>query len=421
MVRRLIPTLLVVTLGCGDEAPELANADYSVRDSAGVTIIENTRPLWGDDEGWRLSSDPVLTIRGAAETDTDATGLLLDPTNVYRTADGRYVVGDGDQAGWDAVLVYDSAGQFLYQCGREGQGPGEFGQLWWVAPYRGDSVAAFDMAGQTLAVFDEECRFGREIRIPTWAVEIPRGTFGYVHGADAVFADGSVLAYPRGAVDISPGPGPVWYKHTLLRVHPDGQAWDTLGVFGISQQWWSGTEQKPYWFGLLSHTAVYGDDLYYATGEAFEVQVFDRAGTLDRVIRRIYERRPVAASDRSDLESWYLDQVGQSREGGEQVLERVRAQMRGASYAETKPALSDLLVDADGNLWVEEFRWIAPGLYGPNPRPVQWSVFDPDGRWLGDVEVPAGFMLQTVSDGYAMGLVEEEFGTERLEVYELLR
>ncbi len=421
MVRRLIPTMAWVVIACADDPPEVTGSAHTVRDSAGITLVENTRPLWGDDQGWRLSRDPVLTIRGAAETDADATGLLLDPTNVYRTADGRYVVGDGDQTGWDAALVYDSTGRFLYQCGREGQGPGEFGQLWWVAAYRGDSIAVFDMADRTVAVFDEECHFGREIRIPTWAVDTPRGTMGFVNGADAVFADGSVLAYSRGAVDISTGPGPVWYKHTLLRVHPDGQAWDTLGVFGISQPWWTGTDQEQYWFSLVSHRAVHGDELYYATGEAFEVQVFDRTGALNRVIRRDYRRRTVTASDRSDLETWYLDRASQSPERYEGMLERIKARMRDARYAETKPALSDMFVDSEGGVWVEEFRWIAPGYNSPNPRPAQWSVFNSDGRWLGDVEVPAGFMLQMVSDGYAMGLVEEEFGTEGLEVYELHR
>ena len=47
----------------------------------------------------------------------------------------------------------------------------------------------------------------------------------------------------------------MWYRPPLLRVFPDGETWDALGVFGINETWWTGTEQKQYMFGLRGLTA----------------------------------------------------------------------------------------------------------------------------------------------------------------------
>lgn len=59
-------------------------------------------------------------------------------------------------AGWHRILVYDEQGTFVRHISRNGEGPCEFGQLWWAQAYRGDSIAAFDMAKETIVVLGQD-------------------------------------------------------------------------------------------------------------------------------------------------------------------------------------------------------------------------------------------------------------------------
>ncbi|MEJ2206763.1 MAG: 6-bladed beta-propeller [Gemmatimonadota bacterium] len=220
--RPWIITAAAVLCAC---TAEKASEQPSVveRDSAGVRIVESHRPSWGGSEGWRIGADPLFVIRAS---DGGSENRLLDPTSIDIDSRGRIIVGDGNQAGWHAVLVYDSVGHFLFQAGRPGEGPGEFGQLWWAGAYRGDSIVAFDMSGDRTTIFDPEGDFVRLVRMPTLQADAPpRGTYGYTAGMDAAFGDGSLLAYPFGHLNIEHGAGPAWYEHLLVRLSPDGESW----------------------------------------------------------------------------------------------------------------------------------------------------------------------------------------------------
>ncbi|MGD8726147.1 MAG: hypothetical protein PVH40_00815, partial [Gemmatimonadales bacterium] len=61
---------LLLVLGVGLAAAcnggDSLSSSFVVRDSAGITIIENHGQVWRPDAAWRLSSDPILVI-GVAE------------------------------------------------------------------------------------------------------------------------------------------------------------------------------------------------------------------------------------------------------------------------------------------------------------------------------------------------------------------
>src|SRR5690554_6994270 len=46
-----------------------------VRDSAGITIVENSVPLWRDEEEWRLTAEPVVQIGVVIGADRKSTRL----------------------------------------------------------------------------------------------------------------------------------------------------------------------------------------------------------------------------------------------------------------------------------------------------------------------------------------------------------
>ncbi len=129
-----------------------------MQDSAGVQIIESTAPAWPTGEGWTVGGEPALHI-GVIEGPDEYQFMVV--TGVFEV-DGRIVVGD-----WSGeIRFYDDAGTFLGAFGREGQGPGEFGQLAWVRPFRVDSIFTWDQRGRRVSVFDRDGNFARSLTFP---------------------------------------------------------------------------------------------------------------------------------------------------------------------------------------------------------------------------------------------------------------
>src|SRR5437867_769112 len=63
----------------------------SSRDSAGVLIVESTRPTWSDSERLWLASKPHLVIGN----NTDSAYRFRQVRGVMRLTDGRIAVADG--------------------------------------------------------------------------------------------------------------------------------------------------------------------------------------------------------------------------------------------------------------------------------------------------------------------------------------
>ena len=70
--------------------------------------------------------------------------------------------------------------------------------------------------------------------------------------------------------------------------------------------------------------------------------------------------------------------------------------------------------DPEGNLWLQEYRW-------KEDEPVRWSVFDPSGRWLGVVEVPANFTMSEIGSDYLLGMTTGEFDVQYVDMYALVK
>ena len=112
-----LPVAALLLAGCVSErqSDSAGGPPAVVRDSAGVQIVENVAPAWSAEDAWRVEEEALFVIRAS---DGGPENRLLDPTSIDVDSRGRIIVGDGDQVGWDAVLVYDSLGRFQFQAGR---------------------------------------------------------------------------------------------------------------------------------------------------------------------------------------------------------------------------------------------------------------------------------------------------------------
>jgi hypothetical protein len=61
----------------------------ATRDSAGIRIIENAKPVWTSGREWRLSEKPIVTLGGGSGPDSHASNVV-----VTMLSDGRIVVAE---------------------------------------------------------------------------------------------------------------------------------------------------------------------------------------------------------------------------------------------------------------------------------------------------------------------------------------
>jgi hypothetical protein len=95
------------------------------------------------------------------------------------------------------------------------------------------------------------------------------------------------------------------------------------------------------------------------------------------------------------------------------------------SFSETVPAFLNFRISNDGYIWTREY-WVEAALvralkFSPRTAPTRWTVYDPDGVQLGDVEVPWGLTVWEIGENYVLGSFRGELGVESVRLYALER
>ena len=218
-------------LACRDTPPDA----HTVRDSAGVRIVQNRRPTWTDKDAWHVDTAPLVDI---GERDQ-----LSQLGQTFRLNDGRIVVA---HRGGSEILFYSPTGELTKRVGRRGSGPGEFREISsMVLGPHGDSIVVWDYSQNRLSVFDTAGMFVRSER------GSPDGPI-FIEGA---FSDGSFLVF-RGNPPTLDARGLTRTPRVLLRRTPDGQMRQVAEIPGMEMfyQTMPGGEVdfRPPFFGHLA-------------------------------------------------------------------------------------------------------------------------------------------------------------------------
>jgi hypothetical protein len=387
--------------GCaGDDG---AATGYTVRDSAGIEIVENTSGMWSDGDHWIVSTEPTVDIGvldGAPEYQ------LFRVRGALRLADGRIVVSN---TGTSELRFYGSDGRYLRSTGRAGSGPGEFQRLGWIRPFAGDSILAYDFSLTRASVFDAAGAFGRSFRLA------PPGETGFVIGMDVLSPDAVLGKMPLAlSGGLSFEEGAQRRDEIYWRFSAEGTPVDSLGQFAGPEQWIetarSGDQFSVFLtsppFGRSPVLAARGEQFCFGSGDTYELGCYATDGTLLRLIRRNHANLPVTDADVERLLQRELaDADAEDRPRIERRYEEV-------PVPETMPAYSDLRVDPDGNLWVLE--------YNPDSEAdLRWTVFDSSGRMLGLVMTPAGLGVTEFGRDYVLGVWRDDLDVEHVQMYTL--
>jgi hypothetical protein len=397
-----LAALMVVTVcvGCSGDASGSPRA--TVRDSAGVHIVESSAPSWRDGQAWSIDSGPELDI-GVAEGDPH---YQLDQVrDAARLTDGRIVIANG---GSNELRYHDATGRYLMTSGRTGKGPGEFNYLSGLLPLGGDTIAALDDGTNRIAVFDGAGRFVRSVTLR--AASVVPGT-GTVVGRlpDGSWLKAASMVWGQGAVH----PGVRRDTTPWIRFRPDGTMRDTIarlpgeemtvvlahGTIGFG----------PVEFGRKTFAAMYGDHVYAADNASYEIRVLSPDGTLRQLIRRTRANRPITNVDVQALHRSRL--AGVTDPNVRRMVEQIT---RSADTPDSYPAYQSLVVDAGGDLWVKDY-----------PRPTDttatWAVFEPSGTFLGDVRMPGRLRVFEIGDDYVLGSTRDELDVPHVVMYRLRR
>lgn len=390
--------ILVVASGCAGADEGRPGLQSVIRDSGGVTIVENERPAPETRLGWRIAETPTLSI-GAFEG--DPAHELYQVMDAARLPDGRIVVAN---AGSSELRVFDASGAHLASWGGLGEGPGEFGDFAApssVEPWAGDSIAASDMYERRVSIFDVDGVHGR-----TFLLEDP---YYWLHGVlpgGRMFL-GTVPRFTAGTM----GTGMVRREVEYAIAAPDGSLHAALGKYPASE-WYifadRGMAVYPQPFRHSAIAQVWGDLIIIGSNDLYEIRAYTPEGAVAKIVRREHDvRSPSQADVDAYLAEQYADETEQERA-------ETMAELADMPLLEAFPALGRVHTDSRGYLWVEDYQ--LPG----EPVPA-WTVFDSKGRVLGLMDLPSDLSIFEIGEDYILGRVSDELGIERVQLWPLDR
>jgi hypothetical protein len=185
-----------------------------------------------------------------------------------------------------------------------------------------------------------------------------------------------------------------------------GEGMTELGEFISSERIGSERGSRPHPLGRSTVLALSSDEIFVATGETPEVRTYGFDGAPRRILRA--PPRDLRITD-EDLDRFRQAQMEPVPDHLRPAAERELLEM---PMPERFPATSELLLDADGNLWMRHFA--RPGETKP-----RWGIFSLEGRYLGELETPEGVRVLEIGSDYLLGLHRDELNVERARVYSM--
>ena len=403
--------------------------------SAGAGPRQQSAPPARADTVVRMVAEPVH--RGVATLVEELSIGVADGAEEYMLGEvaDLALAPDGSLYVFDrqvpVIRHYDAQGKFLRNVGRSGQGPGEYRSSSGIAVTRDGRLLLWDTVNWRINVYSAGGDFVEQWTTPSGMSG--GGTAGY---SRALLVDTAGLVVTRKTIlnirDIANRPT-IW-----IRYRPDGTLVDTL----FPPPWPDPDEPlvatargarisvavpfSPTRWLALSPLG------YFVAGfpsrYSFEVH---RPGQPVLSVRRDARPEPVPRSERAAERN--------------RVEERMRRtdpawSWNGPDIPTTKPLYDGLVVGLDGRVWVAVIPEVSPrvgnssggsgvgrpsGVRPPvpttreSPRPALYDVFEPDGRYVGQVRIPAKVSTVLRRGGHIWGIAFDEDDVPRIKRYRI--
>jgi hypothetical protein len=378
-MRLFIPVLLLACVSACDVA-----SDADAAAPAGQ-LVESRAPRWSAAEAWRLDAEPEVTI---GEADGAAEYALDGVVGAARLSDGCIVIANFNT---HDLRYYNARGRHVRTVGRRGDGPGEFRLVRGIGVIR-DTVLVWDPFANRVSRFDAAGAFAGSTSMDIREMVLPN-LIGFLE-------DSSLLIRhdPNGEDEKREGE----YATSVVYLRfstGTGARIATLGpYFGAeiftataNRNWMS----KFVIFGNRSIVASARTGFYRAESDRFEATFYTPDGTPARTIRLPHTPVRATAADVAAQREAMGDGKEEILQTAPDMAAAQRRLMENIPHRATVPALTQLRVDRRDNLWIRAY-------VPPDATKAEWSVFDPQGHWLGVVEIPADLEVLEIGDDYLL-------------------
>ncbi|MGH7481707.1 MAG: hypothetical protein ACRELV_06090 [Longimicrobiales bacterium] len=390
---------------CGSsDGTTSAGGVRTVVDTLGDTVV--VRTVGAPDGAFVATLTPEITI-----------GMFSGPDEYIFGRIGSVAVGpDGSIYAYDgqvpALRKYAADGTYVATFGRQGNGPGEYEQATGLAVAPDGRVFLHDPRNMRVNVYSPEGE-------PLAHIRVESGLFS--SNSLRLGTEGDIYATALLGEIEAGKPWPIGFLHydsmgTLLDSIPPpaipgpAPALVTAAREGNSSQMAVPFQPRPVWtLTPLGHFVT-------GTGERYEVTVHRPEDAL-RIQR---ELSPAAVQP---------EEAEQHRGRIERRLRDVQPGWRwdGPGIPPTKPYFRDLRTGPDGRIWVQRYvqaeqverdsATLAADSTGElSPRywrePIVFDVFEPDGRFLGEVHLPQGVRLAVMAGDQAWGIVRDSLDVQ---------
>jgi len=393
---QIIVACALATIGCDPHSPVTGEWAGTMRDSAGVVVVDNPESgLWTAETQWRLGED--LRI-GVADGDTVRQFNAIDDIAIDRS--GRIHVLDGSE-----IRVFDGDGEFVRTIGRPGSGPGELARPSAVLIGAADTIFLPDARNQ---------RVQRFLSDGSDAGSFPISPNEGISLGWQIRPDGTVLQEVR----TLPSPGAGDERLLLLVRGGDGEVLDTLLDMPVGEAMVirNGQPQmtlfapEPLWTILTDGRITSGRNSEYR----LELRTAD--GRLERIVQLPFERRSFSGSDQREFRA-------RLREGleGQPPSPATDRMIRSMTYADYYPVYAALFGGPDGTIWVRHAKDVSSitgsDLEAFDVRAVgasTYDVFDTEGRHLGVIATPNEFEPLRSDGEHVYGIGRDDLGVQHV-------
>lgn len=396
-------SLLPLTACAGTDA----SSDWTgtATDSAGVQVVANpTDGTWTADDAWTV--EEVFSV---GTLDAEEAYQFGQISGVDVDADGNVYVADVQAQN---VRVFDASGTYLRTIGQPGSGPGEFGRNLAGVFVVDGGVLVPDLSNQRLSRFGLDGTF-----ISSERVDMGRG----IPIRWDVTSRGRLVAQRRLVV---PGDSVASVGDAIVTLAAEGETVDTVATLGMGQsvQITGGIpkirqfEPDPVW------DAAPDGRLVTAMNSAWRFEVYGADRTLERVVSRPFERKPVTERDKQAVRGG-LREMYRTQGVPPQAYEALISAMEFADYF---PAFASVAFGPAGSLWVQnllsddELSAQGATVAVLDMGSTEWGVFDADGRYLGTVAFPGTFQPVRVIGDRFFGIARDDFDVQSLKVYRVV-
>ena len=286
------------------------------------------------------------------------------PSTVSCDPEGNIYVVD---SGAKNVKKFDAQGKFLKTIGREGQGPGEFGGLYY-STFAKDRLILWDSGNRWLCAFTPDGDF-----IKSTNISYEEGFVRKLRG------------FPTGEIVVE--------KEKTYRNEPDKPQTCTIDLYSPDLKFVRTIYKRELWRKKYVRTKEYGISTLYFPYSAdvrwdvmpdgaiiigfsadYELEIYDRSGKKISTITHAYEPFKVTEKDKKD----YFDSIEFYRMG-ERLKEVPEYITKYTEFPKNKPVYKNILADSEGNIWV------VLNMEQQDEKGRVLDVFDPAGKFISRV------------------------------------